>query len=75
MNEYSSIKEITQRIFEDKNDFLNKFDEDIYIEYAPFSFMHTMAGCGENIFFEQMIKQIDESPEYSDSSVSIRFRI
>ena len=41
INEYSSIKQISQNIFEDKNNFLNKFDEDIYKEYAPFSFMHT----------------------------------
>lgn len=41
INEYSSIKQISQKIFEDKNDFLTKFDEDIYKDYAPFSFMHT----------------------------------
>ena len=41
VNDYPKIKQISQRIFEDKNDFLNKFDEDIYIDYAPFSFMHT----------------------------------
>lgn len=41
VNEYPEIEQISQRIFEDKNDFLNKFDEDIYIEYALFPFMHT----------------------------------
>lgn len=40
INEYQSIEQISQKIFEDKNDFLNKFDEDIYIDYAPFPFMH-----------------------------------
>lgn len=41
INKYPSIKEISQRILEDKNDFLNKFDETIYVDYAPFSFMYT----------------------------------
>ena len=40
IKEYPEIKQITQKIFEDQNDFLNKFHEDIYIDYAPFPFMH-----------------------------------
>lgn len=41
INEYPSIKEISQEILKDKNDFLNRFDETIYIDYAPFPFMYT----------------------------------
>ena len=41
INEYPSIKEISQEILKDKNDFLNRFDETIYVDYAPFSFMYT----------------------------------
>lgn len=40
INEYPSIKDISAEIFKDKNSFFNKFDEDIYIDYAPFPFMH-----------------------------------
>ena len=41
INNYPSIKEISQEILKDKNDFLNRFDETIYVDYAPFSFMYT----------------------------------
>lgn len=40
ITDYPEIKQITNKIFEDKNDFLNKFHEDIYRDYAPFHFMH-----------------------------------
>jgi len=41
IKKYPEIIDISQKIFEDRNNFLNKLDEDIYIDYAPFSFMHT----------------------------------
>ena len=40
INEYPIINNISNRIFEDSNLFFNKFDEDIYLDYAPFQFMH-----------------------------------
>ena len=40
INKYPVIKEISNKIFEDPNEFFNKLDEDIYLKYAPFSFMH-----------------------------------
>jgi len=40
VDEYPEIKQITQKIFENQNTFLNKFHEDIYLDYAPFPFMH-----------------------------------
>ncbi len=38
IGEYPIINEISEGIF--KNLFSNTFDEDIYLDYAPFSFMH-----------------------------------
>ena len=40
IDEYPIINDITDRIFKDPNVFFNKFDEDIYLDYAPFPFMH-----------------------------------
>ncbi|MBR0271439.1 MAG: hypothetical protein IJQ68_05535 [Methanobrevibacter sp.] len=40
IDEYPIINSISDGIFEDSNLFFNKFDEDIYLDYAPFSFMH-----------------------------------
>lgn len=40
INKYPIINSISDRIFEDANLFFNKFDEDIYLDYAPFRFMH-----------------------------------
>ena len=62
-----SVDEATQISFG-----IEKDGDDAIINYSCDA---SMAGCGENIFFEQMIKQIDASPEYGDSSVSIKFSI
>ncbi|MBQ8017130.1 MAG: hypothetical protein IJ258_03385 [Methanobrevibacter sp.] len=40
IDEYPIINSISDRIIADSNLFFNKFDEDIYLDYAPFSFMH-----------------------------------
>ena len=40
INTYPEINSISDRIFQDSNLFFNKFDEDIYLDYAPFHFMH-----------------------------------
>ena len=40
INQYPQIHNISDRIFADSNSFFNKFDEDIYLNYAPFPFMH-----------------------------------
>ncbi len=40
IDQYPIINNISDRIFEDSNLFFNKFDEDIYLDYAPFPFMH-----------------------------------
>ena len=40
IDQYPIINDISDRIFEDSNLFFNKFDEDIYLDYAPFPFMH-----------------------------------
>ena len=39
-DEFPIIKTVTDRIFKNPNYFFNKFDEDIYLDYAPFNFMH-----------------------------------
>ena len=41
VSKYPKIRQISQKIFKDKNNFLNQFDEDIYMDYAPFRFIHT----------------------------------
>ena len=40
IDEYPIINSISDRIFKDQNVFFNKFDEDIYLDYGPFPFMH-----------------------------------
>ena len=40
IEKYPVINNISDRIFQDSNLFFNKFDEDIYLDYAPFPFMH-----------------------------------
>ena len=40
VDEYPIINSISDKIFADSNSFFNKFDEDIYLDYAPFHFMH-----------------------------------
>ena len=40
IGQYPQIHNISDRIFADSNSFFNKFDEDIYLNYAPFPFMH-----------------------------------
>lgn len=39
-NQYPEIEDIITKITDDKNNFFNKFDEEIYKDYAPYSFMH-----------------------------------
>lgn len=40
IGKYPNIKDISDDIFSDSNFFLKRFDEKIYIDYAPYSFMH-----------------------------------
>ena len=40
IEKYPNIKDISNDIFSDSNLFFNRFDEEIYIDYAPYSFMH-----------------------------------
>ena len=40
INQYPIINTISDSIFNNPNSFFNKFDEDIYLDYAPFTFMH-----------------------------------
>ena len=40
VDEYPVINGICEDIFKDSNLFSNKFDEDIYLDYAPFGFMY-----------------------------------
>ncbi|WP_458403348.1 hypothetical protein [Methanobrevibacter sp.] len=40
VDKYPIINSISDGIFADSNSFFNKFDEDIYFDYAPFRFMH-----------------------------------
>lgn len=40
IEDYPIIKNISEDIFKDPNLFFNRFDEEIYIDYAPYSFMH-----------------------------------
>ena len=51
---------------------LERDGDEVILNYSSDT---SMDGCGENIFFEQMIKQIDAIPEYGNSTVSIRFGI
>lgn len=37
---YPAIKDISDDVFKNRDFFLNRFDEEIYINYAPYSFMH-----------------------------------
>jgi hypothetical protein len=40
IDQFPIINTISDKIFADSNSFFNKFDEDIYLDYAPFHFMH-----------------------------------
>ena len=40
IDQFPIIITISDKIFADSNSFFNKFDEDIYLDYAPFHFMH-----------------------------------
>ena len=40
IDEYPVINSICDGIFKDSNLFFNKFDEDIYLDYASYTFMH-----------------------------------
>jgi hypothetical protein len=40
IDQFPIINTISDKIFADSNSFFNKFDEDIYLDYAPFHLMH-----------------------------------